>query len=57
MEDCFQSLGGGVRNNFGVLLNFSWPDTQTRRGQCKALETNSVVERRLILVEMHWPQR
>lgn len=36
LEDRFQSLGE-VRNNFGVLLNFSDLDAQTLREQCKIL--------------------
>lgn len=36
-EDRFQSLGQ-VRDNFGVLLNFSGLDAQTLRDQCKMLE-------------------
>ncbi|KAK0147531.1 Zinc finger MYM-type protein 1 [Merluccius polli] len=37
LEDRFESLGQ-VRDNFGVLFNFSELDVQTLRDQCKVLE-------------------
>ncbi|XP_056157767.1 sodium- and chloride-dependent neutral and basic amino acid transporter B(0+) [Lampris incognitus] len=56
LEDRFQSLGQ-VRDNFGVLLNFSLLDPQARRDNVGFLGRNSHVEKKLTLMGLNWLQK